>query len=126
MKKGDAFDQARGVFTAKTMDLNKWEMVTNQIKPNQSQMKTEFSKLLQYCCVTSRVFPGFAPVLSFSNSPRILNVFCSCVDLAERYVSPFHVDVLCHSAHSEMYAKVMDLSMSQTQSKESSQALIVI
>ena len=63
---------------------------------------SEFSKLLQYCCVTSRVFPGFAPVLSFSNSLRILKVFCSCVGLAERYVSPFDVDVLCQSAHSEV------------------------
>ena len=32
MKKGNAFDQARGVLTAKTMDLK-------QMKPNQSQMK---------------------------------------------------------------------------------------
>ena len=39
MKKGDAFDQARGILTAKTMDLNKWERVANQVKPNQSQMK---------------------------------------------------------------------------------------
>jgi hypothetical protein len=63
---------------------------------------SEFSKLLQDCCVTSRVFPGFAPVLSLSNSLRILKVFCSCVGLAQRYVSSFHVDVLCHSAHSEV------------------------
>jgi hypothetical protein len=38
MKKRDAFDQARRVLTAKTMDLKKWERVTNQIKPNHSQM----------------------------------------------------------------------------------------
>jgi hypothetical protein len=63
-------------------------------KPNKAQTITDEEVDTLYTTgqmgVTSRVFPGFAPVLSFSNSPRILNVFCSCVGLAERYVSPFH------------------------------------
>jgi hypothetical protein len=65
---------------------------------------SEFSKLLQYCCVTSRIFPGFAPVLSFSNSLRILKVFCSCVGLAERYVSHKELrPVKCSSDNDSFY-----------------------
>ncbi|CAG2216131.1 unnamed protein product [Mytilus edulis] len=69
IKKGDIFDQARRVLTAKTMDLKKWEKATNLTRPNQLQMRkwTDCS-ILGRICLVCRIATGSLRDSSFGNS----------------------------------------------------------